>query len=714
MHAATGMQHSAGQEQRVEHNVGRSQESSVYSNTAQGPELKLSPRCNPQQTQCIPLGATDQPGKTNQSSGNVSQDIECSSGECEYTEVDDVIWENHQSQNVIIDDSSYLSTNSALYNEIGQENSSHESVLGVCSGITEITLGTVSGEITEQRKHSWPRLTPAANKIKQLKVYEACRIAATHNLMGPRIPLQSGIKIEAWKKYSTGHIDEFWLLQCIEYGYPMQYRGPSLHNDITDNHSSATNFMSHVQKYIQKESGLGGLIGPFSQPPFRPWCHVAPIMSRPKTGSEDRRIIVDLSYPPNSNPNMYIEKNLVFGQSQIHALPTVQDAIRLITSYGFNVMLGSLDISRAYRNFRLDPYDWPLSCIQVNGQFFIDICMPFGSRLSSLYMQRMSNMITRALANMGVTCLIYLDDALVICPKDRDPEQDFNIALRLVRELGLPLAWEKLISPTLAIRFLGVIIDVENREVRIPKEKCDNFLALLAQVSSKKWITKRTLQQIIGHINHLGKGVEAARLFMNRLLSVLRSSEKGTWVDDNIRKDLDWFGQFLHQFNGRSIILGETPARVIEADSCLSGGGAVMGPACYSYVYPAEMAADMHISQLEAWNCLIAVRHFLSDVRDECVEILCDNHPAICSLNSGRGRDPVLLAICRAFWFFGAARNIKFVFSHVPGVHMTIADALSRCHLSPGDAARAEHIIRSNALKCTEVDPAICDFSSYF
>lgn len=514
----------------------------------------------------------------------------------DYNDIDDVIWEGEQQ---LID--SPTQENCTLidnphYGIISREVTSQACIHGDSAGITEQTLKNVSREVAKQRKNSWPRLTPAASKIKELQVYESCRVAATHNLMGPRVSLPSGIKIEAWKKYSTGHTDDYWLLQCIEYGYPMQYRGPALYSDISDNHSSATNFSAHVQKYIQKESGFGGLIGPFEQPPFQPWCHVAPLMTRPKTGTQERRIIVDLSYPRSSNPNMHIEKNVVFGQSQVHVLPTINDVTRIVTSCGFDLVLRSLDIARAYRNFRLDPYDWPLSCIQVEGKFFIDICMPFGSRLSSLYMQKMSNMITRALADMGVNCLIYLDDALVICPKGRDPERDFNTALSIVREMGLPLAWEKLISPAPVIRFLGVIIDVKQREIRIPKDKCDSFLELITEISDRRWISKRTLQQVIGHINHIGKGVQAARLFMNRLLCELRSCESGIYMDENIRRDLMWFQRFLHQFNGRAMILDELPTRVIEADSCLSGGGAMMGSHCYSYIYPPDVAEKRCIS----------------------------------------------------------------------------------------------------------------------
>lgn len=188
-------------------------------------------------------------------------------------------------------------------------------------------------------------------------------------------------------------------------------------------------------------------------------------------------------------------------------------------------------------------------------------------------MQRMSTIISRALERLGVTCIIYLDDALIICPKSRDPLEDYRTALHLIRELGLPLAWEKLISPTPSLRFLGVIIDIHRREIRIPKEKCDSFLALICEVSKRKWISKRTLQQIIGHINHIGKGVHAARLFMNRLLQVLRSCTIGVCVDEFLLRDLKWFKDFLHQFNGRTLIIDAAPSGVIEADSCLSGGG---------------------------------------------------------------------------------------------------------------------------------------------
>ena len=68
----------------------------------------------------------------------------------------------------------------------------------------------------------------------------------------------------------------------------------------------------------------------------------------------------------------------------------------------------SIDISRAYRNFPLDPLDWPLMAIK--SKIHIDLAMPFGARSSSLNMQLVAQYILRHLHGMGIEALIYLDD----------------------------------------------------------------------------------------------------------------------------------------------------------------------------------------------------------------------------------------------------------------------------------------------------------------
>lgn len=447
----------------------------------------------------------------------------------------------------------------------------------------EDDLAQFSRLVIQERTGKWPQLSTIAATTHDLQVYNICLEAGTNNTLGPRIPVNTTNNIQAWRAIATGHHDDAWLIDCIQFGFPMQYRGPPLYNTAVPNHPSAANHETHVQKYISSELSMGALIGPFPQPPFVEWCNVAPLMTREKANKVDRRIIVDLSFPQGSGPNHFIEKNSVFGKLVPHSLPSVNDAVKIIITMEFDVLLSSVDISRAYRNFALDPLDWPLACIQHKGQFYIDARMPFGSRVSSLYMQKMACLLQRALILRGITTVVYLDDVLVISPRNSDPQRQFEEVIGLIRHVGLPVAWDKVTSPTRCIRFLGITIDLERKEIRIPKEKIKKFLTLVGEVKQKKYIAKRTMQMILGHINHISKGVPPARLFINRLLQCLREAHNNVIrVDCRIMRDLDWFQEFLSDFNGRSLIVDAAPTLTIEADSLAEAVGCSTGATLWS------------------------------------------------------------------------------------------------------------------------------------
>lgn len=161
------------------------------------------------------------------------------------------------------------------------------------------------------------------------------------------------------------------------------------------------------------------------------------------------------------------------------------------------------------------------------------------------------------------------------------------------------------------------------------------------------------------------------------------------------------------------MIVELNPSAVLEVDSCLVGGGGRLGNLCYAYQYPVSVASRMHISQLEAYNCLIGARVLLEGRTNMCIEIACDNQAATSSLQSGRGRDPIIMSICRGFWFFSAKYNIRFKFSYVPGELMTVADALSRKFIFPEDCLRAEAIVHQYNLVHVDVRPEHCDYKTY-
>lgn len=122
-------------------------------------------------------------------------------------------------------------------------------------------------------------------------------------------------------------------------------------------------------------------------------------------------------------------------------------------------------------------------------------------------MQRITQFIQLALIKQGIATIIYQVDILTISRNNDDPERKFATILQLLEELGLPVAWEKVMSPARVVKFLGIIIDADKREVRIPQDKMCHFAQLADESGKKQYISMRAAQSIAGHINHTSKGV---------------------------------------------------------------------------------------------------------------------------------------------------------------------------------------------------------------
>ena len=192
----------------------------------------------------------------------------------------------------------------------------------------------------------------------------------------------------------------------IEYGFPLDYNGPASPSQEHTNHPLANNYPNHITECIAQEIEYGAMIGPHRDPVFQEWSHVSPMMIRPKSDPTKRQIITDLSYPHGNSVNAYIKKDCSMGNNHEHSLPTVQAVVEEIKRVGPGVTLFTIDIHRAYKNFRACPLDWQLLNLMWpdqggHNEHSLDMAMPFGSKLSLLYFQRAANFITRVLAKKG-------------------------------------------------------------------------------------------------------------------------------------------------------------------------------------------------------------------------------------------------------------------------------------------------------------------------
>lgn len=163
--------------------------------------------------------------------------------------------------------------------------------------------------LARTRLHTWPFASDEFAGHPAARIYSLVRKYGTSNETGAKEPVPTRLDIQKWTSLATGHSDDTIVLNGIKYGFSVQYTGSPLQELPIEMHASGEKFKSHIKAYIHEEIKYKAIAGPFKKPPFDGWCRTSPLMTRPKSNSLKRRVIVDLSFPPESNVNSGVYKN---------------------------------------------------------------------------------------------------------------------------------------------------------------------------------------------------------------------------------------------------------------------------------------------------------------------------------------------------------------------------------------------------------------------
>ena len=189
----------------------------------------------------------------------------------------------------------------------------------------------------------------------------------------------------------------------------------------------------------------------------------------------------------------------------------------------------------------------------------------------------------------------------------------YHFLLNLMERLGLSVSQKKLIPPSTRVTCLGVLIDTDTGTISIPSEKLVQINETIQQWLSKCTCTKRQLQSIPGLLLCINKCVKPARVFLNCMLELLRSSHSSNFITlmSDFRPDLQLFAKFLPSYNGVNYYDHKNVDHVIELDACLTGPGGCVGR-FVDHLQLAKSYRQCGIVQLEMVNILLAMRLFLS------------------------------------------------------------------------------------------------------
>lgn len=179
------------------------------------------------------------------------------------------------------------------------------------------------------------------------------------NAFGEKIPVPTALKVHMWA-HLLRHYDDKIVAEFLKYGWPINYSSHQSPLSTPHNHQSALAFADHVRHYIKMESSFGAIAGPFSVNPLSKPLVCSPLQTVPKRGSSKRRVVMDLSFPPDRSVNSGIPLNTYLDSPFKLRLPGIDRLCELILSKGRGCLVYKKDLQRAYRQIPIDPRDYHL------------------------------------------------------------------------------------------------------------------------------------------------------------------------------------------------------------------------------------------------------------------------------------------------------------------------------------------------------------------
>ena len=301
-----------------------------------------------------------------------------------------------------------------------------------------------------------------------------------------------------------------------------------------NNHASAVEFATHFDQNIKEKLHHGTLLGPLDHPPF--YIHISPSMTPPKSRSEVRRTIVDLCWPKGHSVNDGVSNSTYLGTPYSLHYPSVDSIIRTLNQVGPGASIFKVN-TRTFRHVPIDPGDIDLLGLQHGDKLYLDLKTLFRYRLGSNFFQKISNSIRFIMNKKGYTGLWHYIGGLIYIGLPSLIQTPYDFLLSLLQELGLQVSSKKLCPPCTKVICLGIEFDNEKCIMSIPSSKLQEIVHMCLQWLDKRVASKQELQSLLGSLLYITKCVRSSRVFLNRMLQLLR---------DNAHNDMVVLNQEFH------------------------------------------------------------------------------------------------------------------------------------------------------------------------
>ena len=345
--------------------------------------------------------------------------------------------------------------------------------------------------------------------------------------------------LPAWFYYLNNKADGEFLLQGIANGFHIVSDLSTVNPADCPNYNSALSpqVKPLLDELFQEELKRGRLSRQFNKP-----IRIQAIGAVPKAGSNVPRPITDCSRPFYDPLNDHIS-------AEPFSFQSIEDVVSLSIPHCFYAIA---DIKSAYRHVPIYPPHRQLQGLRwsfdgISTEYLVDNFLCFGLKHAPSIFNKLSVAVANIMRSFGHKIVSYLDDFLVVGVSREECFQAQQDLISLLHRLGFEIKWDKVISPSHRVQFLGLIIDSALQRIELLNDKLVRLASLAGSISQRGTVKRRELEVLVGHMTFASKPIYGARTFTRLFIDALNSVPYPyhyVTINKFLKQELQWWHRF--------------------------------------------------------------------------------------------------------------------------------------------------------------------------
>ena len=211
-------------------------------------------------------------------------------------------------------------------------------------------------------------------------------------------------------------------------------------------------------------------------------------LCQPNVPSAKRRRIMETNHRPPGIEPVHHTPSFQDGRNQDTERPDPKERLD-----------GQVGYEDAYLSVPIHPAHQHYLCFQWQGELWKFQSLPFGLRSAPYVFTKILKPVTALLRKLGIRCILYLDDMLIMAQDKKELLSQLSTAMELLILLGFVINTKKSIcTPKQTMECLGFEIILKQMSMALPEKKVEEIKRSVRRLKSEKVVTTKQLARLLG------------------------------------------------------------------------------------------------------------------------------------------------------------------------------------------------------------------------